>query len=49
MIGGAWSLLPSLPSNFGNNGAIIAINRFGASAPGEDVMKLLESTTEHVV
>jgi transketolase len=33
----------------GDEGAIIAINRFGASAPGEDVMKHLGFTVGHVV
>jgi transketolase len=33
----------------GLDGAIIALDRFGASAPGEVVMKNLGFTVEHVV
>jgi transketolase len=33
----------------GLNGAIIGVNRFGASAPGEVVMKKLGFTADHVV
>jgi transketolase len=33
----------------GPNGAIIGLNRFGASAPGEIVMRELGFTPEHVV
>jgi transketolase len=33
----------------GDEGTIIAINRFGGSAPGEEVMKHLGFTVEHVV
>jgi transketolase len=33
----------------GLEGAIIAVNRFGASAPGEIVMRELGFTAEHIV
>lgn len=33
----------------GLDGAIIGLNRFGASAPGEIVMRELGFTPEHVV
>jgi transketolase len=32
----------------GDEGAILAINRFGASAPGEDIFRHLGFTPEHV-
>jgi transketolase len=33
----------------GDRGSVISVDRFGASAPGEIVMKELGLTTEHVV